>query len=201
MAFEDFTLPQLLQRFQLTYGEASLFGAVPEQAPGEWLTQTLKETVPLGLALSNEKARSEMIIAPILVEVRRLLDHRVGLFSGVEFDVDASQGLTGVCDFILSHSSEQLFLTAPAVTIVEAKQENIRGGIGQCAAEMVAAQIYNERAQRPVAAVYGAVTTGDNWRFMRLVGAALTLDSDEYLLPQLAKILGILRATADPPRG
>jgi hypothetical protein len=193
MSFKDFTLPELVRRFQLRFSERSLFGDVPEHPPSEWLTMTLKETAPLGLALSNEKARSEMIIAPVLVEVRRSLDHRVGLFSGVELDVDAAQGLTGVCDFILSRAPEQVFLTAPLVAVVEAKQENIKGGVGQCAAEMVASRVYNEQAGQGVAVVYGAVTTGDNWRFLALAGDSLALDSDEYLLPQVGKILGIFR--------
>lgn len=194
MSFKDFTLPELLKRFQLTYGERSLFGDVPEHPPSDWLTMTLKETVPLGLALANEKARSELIITPVLVEVRRSLDHKVGLFSGVELDVDPAQGLTGVCDFLLSRAPEQLFLTAPVLAVVEAKQENIKGGIAQCAAEMVAARLYNEQANRAVDAVHGAVTTGDNWRFLKLSGSALTLDADQYILPQIAKILGIFRA-------
>lgn len=193
MSFKDFTVPELIRRFQLVVHERSLFASVSEHPPSEWLTAALKETAPIGLTLGNEKARSEMIIAPILVEVRRSLDHRVGLFSGVEFDVDASQGLTGVCDFLLSASPEMLFLTPPVVAIVEAKQENIRGGIGQCAAEMVAAQIYNKQAGKTPTAIYGAVTTGDNWRFLSLAGTELTFDTDEYLLPNLGKILGIFR--------
>jgi len=199
MSFKDFSLPVLLRTFKLTYSEASLFAAVPEHTPSDWLSLTLAETVPLGLALSNEKARSEMIIAPVLVEVRRSLNHQVGLFSGVEFDVDAGQGLTGVCDFILSRAPEQIFLSAPVVSVVEAKQENIKGGVGQCAAEMVAARIFNERAGHAVDAVYGAVTTGDNWRFLKLTEAHLTVDADEYMLHQIGKILGIFRATVTGP--
>lgn len=193
MAFKDFTLPSLLKTFSLTYAERALFADVPEHAPSEWLTTTLRETVPLGLALANEKARSELIIAPVLVEVRRSLDHRVALFSGVELDVDAAQGLNGVCDFLLSRAPEQLFLTAPVLAVVEAKQENIKGGVAQCAAEMYAAQRYNAQMGRAVPTIYGAITTGDNWRFLELQGAALTLDTEQYLLPQVAKILGVLR--------
>ena len=77
MTFEDFTVPELIRRFQLAVHERSLFANVAEHAPSEWLTAALKETAPIGLTLGNEKARSEMIIAPILVEVRRSLDHRV----------------------------------------------------------------------------------------------------------------------------
>ncbi len=104
-----------------------------------------------------------------------------------------------MCDFILSRAPEQIFLSAPVVSVVEAKQENIKGGVGQCAAEMVAARIFNERAGHAVDAVYGAVTTGDNWRFLKLTEAHLTVDADEYMLHQIGKILGIFRATVTGP--
>jgi hypothetical protein len=183
-----------LKTFSLTVTERHLFADVPEHTPSDRLTTTLKETVPLGLALSNERARSELIITPMLVEVRRSLNHRVGLFSGIELDVDASRGLNGICDFLLSRGPEQMLLKAPVLAVVDAKQENIRGGVAQCAAEMYAAQRYNSDMGQPVAAVYGAITTGDNWRFLELRGNAITLDADEYLLHQTAKILGILRS-------
>ena len=59
------------------------------------LRQTLQENVPLALDISTEKAHSEFIIAPVLLEVRRQLDHRISLFSGVEFNVNPEQGLRG----------------------------------------------------------------------------------------------------------
>jgi hypothetical protein len=59
----------------------------------------LRENVALALNIHTEKARSEMIIAPMLIEVRKILNRQISLFSGVEFNVDASLGLTGVCDY------------------------------------------------------------------------------------------------------
>ncbi len=199
MSFKDFTLDEVIDRFQLEVVERSLFPSTPDLAPSAWLTETLAETVPLALSLGNEKARSELIIAPILVEVRRSLEHRVSLFSGVSLDVDASVGLNGVCDWLLSRSPEQLRLRAPVVAIVEAKQENIRAGLGQCVAEMIAALRFNERAKSPITRVNGAVTTGDSWRFVALSGTALELDTDQYLFTQIAKILGIFRAILTSP--
>jgi hypothetical protein len=99
----------------------------------------------VALAFSTEKARSEFLIAPILMEARRLRHGAVSLFSGAELNVDASRGLNGFCDFVLSGSATQTELDAPLITIVEAKNENIRAGVPQCAAEMFAAQLFNER--------------------------------------------------------
>ncbi len=113
----------------------------------------------------------------MLVEVRRALLHRVSLYSGVELVVDASRGLWGVCDFLFSRSPEQVLLRAPVLAVVEAKQEDIKGALGQCAAEMLAARLFNERGEQPVGAVFGAVTTGDVWQFLRLSGDALVVDA------------------------
>ena len=72
------------------------------------LRSVLDEYVPLAIVDRTEKARSELIIAPILVEVRRLTGRRISLFSGIEFNVGAEAGLIGYCDFILSRSPLQL---------------------------------------------------------------------------------------------
>ena len=111
--------------------------------------------------------------------------------------IDDSRGLTGTCDFVLSRSPEQILMRAPVVAVVEAKQENIKGGLGQCAAEMLASRIFNEREGHPVPAVYGAVTTGDVWRFLSLSEETLTIDTDTYLIAQIDKILGILCAMVE----
>ncbi|MFO0762356.1 MAG: hypothetical protein U0359_38305 [Byssovorax sp.] len=201
MSFKDFSLADAVHKLGLTLAERTLFAAVKEQAPSAWLTETLKETVPLALSLGNEKARSEMIIAPVLIEVRRSLGHRVSLYSGVELSVDVARGLSGVCDFLFSRSPEQVLLRAPVVAVVEAKQEDIRGALGQCAAEMLAARLFNEREGQAIEAVYGAVTTGDVWRFLCLRGDALVVDTETYFLHQVAKILGIFRAALEPGGG
>lgn len=199
VSYKDFTLQDVVDRFGLTLRERSLFSEVVDATPSEWLLETLREMAPLALTLGNEKARSELIITPILIEVRRAKKHRVGFFTGVEFNVDASLGLNGVCDWLLSRSPEQFLLRGPVIAVVEAKQENIRAGLGQCAAEMVAAWRYNERTKTPIDAVYGVVTTGDNWRFLMLSGATLHIDTEEYLLTQVPRVLGVFDAILREP--
>lgn len=112
----------------------------------------------------------------------------------MEFSVDPNSGLAGVCDFLLSRSPEQLVVTAPVVAVVEAKNESIRDGMGQCIAEMVAAQVFNGREDNAIGAVYGAVTTGTSWRFLSLSERVLVIDLNEYLILQPERILGILLA-------
>lgn len=193
MSYSDFTLAKVKKFFNLTTSEdIDIFAAVPELEASPHLTETLQYNVPLAIGSNTEKARSEMIIAPILIEVRKQLKSQFNLFSGVDFNVDAEKGLTGFCDFIISSGSERLFVSAPVLTLVEAKREDIMSGLGQCVAEMVAAQIFNEREGNDIPVVSGAVTSGTNWKFLRLEGQVIEIDLSEYYLSNVNKILGIL---------
>lgn len=194
MAYSDFDLKKVRQAFGLQIDEQSnLFAEIKPRQASPILSQTLSETVQLALAINTEKARSEMIIVPVLLEVRRQSQYEIGLFSGTEFNLDETRGLMGYCDYILSRSKEQLTITAPVVMIVEAKNENIKGGLGQCIAEMVAAQIFNEREGNRIEVIYGAVTTGEIWKFLKLTGSVVSIDlSDYYIARDTDKILGIL---------
>jgi len=198
MAYSDFDLRTARERFGLILHEdMDLFAPIHAVEVRERLREVLEEWGPAALAMNTEKARSEMIIAPILMEIVRLTGHRVSLFSGITFDVDRSRGLSGVCDFLLAKSPERFFLTHPVVAVVEAKKEDIPGGLGQCVAAMVAAQAFNEREGGSATPVHGTVTTGSNWRFLKLEGNVVFIDRPEYYLHQVGKILGILLSIAD----
>jgi hypothetical protein len=193
MAYADFTLSALAKQFDLKIDETSdLVSHVPEATLDEAFLTRLAEDAALALAVSTEKARSEFIIAPILSEMRRMAQCRIGLFSGVEFSVDPAAGLAGVCDFIVTRSPEQLFITAPVLMLVEAKNEDMKRGYAQCVAEMIAAQRFNEREGHASEVIHGAVTTGNVWRFLRLTGTRVNIDRREYYLERVAHIVGIL---------
>jgi hypothetical protein len=201
MAYSDFTLPEVKRKFGLAIDEDSeLFPEIPETVVSRWLQETLRETFSLALAIHTEKARSELLIAPILVELRKLTNQQVSFFSGVEFSVDPAVGLNGVCDYLISQSPEQLFITAPVLIIVEAKNENIKGGFAQCIATMIAAQRFNQREQNPINAVYGAVTTGTNWRFLRLEANYVQIGRREYHINQVEQVLGVLFSITSHPQ-
>ncbi|WP_353771944.1 hypothetical protein [Okeania sp. SIO2G5] len=179
--------------FELTLEEnQDLFAQIKPVKPSEILTTILREYIPLATAINTEKARSELLISQILADVRRQLNYRISLFSGTEFNVEAELGLQGYCDFLLSFSSEQYFITAPVIIIVEAKNENIIRGLGQCVASMVGAQLFNQRADNPVKVIYGAVTTGTNWKFLTLEEKIVCIDAVEYYVKEVDKILGII---------
>jgi hypothetical protein len=193
MAFADFRFPQVQLDLGLTVQEVDLFSAVPAIALRDEFAATINDGTTVALAINTEKAKSEFIIAPILLELRRVLDGALGLFSGIELDVDSSRGLNGICDFILTKSTQLFTLGAPLITIVEAKNDNLRSGLGQAIAAMFAAELYNQKASMPVSGVYGVVTTGSAWKFLRLGGTTVMLDLKEYYIDNLGKILGILQ--------
>ena len=193
MADSDFKLSEIIQKFELTLNEVSgLFADVPEEEPSNLLTTILKENVDLAVSINTKKARSEMIISPILLEVRRKLNNEISLFSGVDFNVDNQQGLNGFCDFLISLSKEQLFIRAPIITLVESKNENLKLGLAQCIAEMLAAQLFNQQKQNAIKIVYGAVTIGTIWQFLKLEDKTISIDLTEYYIKDVKKILGIL---------
>jgi hypothetical protein len=194
MPYSDFTLKQIKQTFGIRIEERKkLFEDIATQPASDSLITILEETIPLALAIDTEKARSELMITPVLLEVRRRSSQPISLFSGTEFTVDQSIGLNGYCDYILSRSPEQLTLNAPIFMIAEAKNENIKAGLGQCLAEMLAAQQFNQTEGNEIALIHGAVTTGEIWKFMKLEGTIVAIDLLDYYLPRdLDKILGIL---------
>lgn len=193
MAYSDFTLPRVHREFDLEIAEEQdLFGDIPAVEVGPPLSELLVEQAPLAAGLSTEKARSELIVAPVLMELRRRMGGRLGFFSGVEFDVDESRGLKGYCDYLLTQTPSIFIVLAPVLAVVEAKNENMKAGLGQCVAEMVASRIFNEREGGGPSVIYGAVTMGTHWRFLRLEGNAVTLDRREYAIAEIGAILAIL---------
>ncbi|MBD2024207.1 hypothetical protein [Leptolyngbya sp. FACHB-711] len=202
MPYSNFTLSKVKSDFRITTIETeTLFPQIEPVQPGELLRLNLKENLSLATAINTEKARSELIIMPVLTEVRRVLKGQVSLFSGVEFNVDLERGLNGTCDFILARSPEQFFVTQPVVTIVEAKRENIPSGLGQCIASMIAAKQFNEQEGEPIPIIYGVVTTGTEWKFLKLIGQTAYIDSSSYFISEVDQILGILVATVEPEPG
>lgn len=198
MSYSQFSIDTVETTLGITIVETvGIFADTPPVEYSDFLAQTLKKYVPLALAIGTEKARSELILTPILVELKELLQNQISLFSGREFNVSPEKGLTGFCDFLISKSSEQIIIKAPVIALVEAKNDNIQSGLGQCIAEMIAAQLFNQQKENEIKTIYGSVTTGTNWKFMRLSGQIIEIDLNEYFINDVNKILGILRSFID----
>ncbi|GBF81477.1 hypothetical protein [Aphanothece sacrum] len=101
--------------------------------------------------------------------------------------------MNGFCDFLISRSPEQLLIKTPVVALVEAKNDNIQNGLPQCMAEMIAAHIFNERKNNHIFQIYGVVTTGTNWKFLRLIDKIIEVDLNDYFIDNISQIVGILK--------
>ncbi|NER06714.1 MAG: hypothetical protein F6K17_31120 [Okeania sp. SIO3C4] len=198
MAYSDFkTINQVQATFDLSINMVNLFPNIELVEPSEYLKMTLKRNLKVAFDNNTEKARSELIIAPLLIEIREIFDGKISFFSGRDFNVDLSSGLNGFCDYILSASEFTLEIEAPVITIVEAKNESTNVGLGQCIAEMVAAQRFNQARNRTTESIYGAVTTGRIWRFLKLSSQNVAIDNEELVIENaedinVSKILAIL---------
>ena len=198
MAYSNFTLDTALEAFELKeVGAAGIFADSEPVAPSELLTAVLARNIPLAFAVGTEKVKSELIVANVLVELREQLEHRISFFSGIDFNVDPEDGLTGVCDFVVSLSPGQFSLKAPIIILVEAKRDDLTAGLGQCVAEMVAAQRFNAEAGNGIACIYGTITSGIDWLFLKLEGQQLYIDMAAYQIAQCDKVLGILSSMVE----
>ncbi len=167
---------------------------LPPAEPQPSMLDLLNQSVVSARIGRTEKARAERVVSPILVEARRLAGDRVQLFSGEEFDVDKDLGLSGFCDFLFSKSNNEWIIDAPVAMFVGQPKEGILDDSwGQCVAQMVAAQKYNRDRNENIPVIYGCVTSGRLWQFLRLEGNILTIDANHYDLMPVQKILGILK--------
>lgn len=192
MSYRDFSLADVEAKLGLVVSEAPLFGDVAVAAVRPEFQETLVEGKILAQGIDSEKARSEFLIAPVLLELRRTLRHRPAVFSGIEFNVDAANGLNGYCDFLVTRSPRQHILTAPVIAVAEGKNDKVTTGLGQCVAGMRAAWLFNAARGESVTQVYGVSTTGTQWKFLRLRDSDLTIDTGDYFIDDPGRILGIL---------
>jgi hypothetical protein len=194
MAYSDITLTQLKDQFGISNFQKHLFEKMPPLEISEWLQKCLE--IAAELPVRSEKAKSEWIVAPILTELRNRNDKFFTIYSGENLVGDASQGLNGECDFILSKESGSFDINCPIIQVVEAKKNDVEVGIAQCAAQMLGAKIFNQKKGEPTEYVYGCVTTGTEWLFLKL-NDVLTIDKRKYFLNELGEILAVFQHILD----
>ena len=190
MSYSEYNLASFRHTFDLKIRDQLLFDPIGTLEPSPWLAESLANGQDL--AVTSEKARGEFIVAPVLMACRALLGHDLRIFSGAQLDVDPGRGLNGECDFILARSESSLVFQAPLMILLEAKKNDIEAGLGQCAAQMFGARLYNEREGKAVPSVYGCVTTGETWQFLKLIGNELLIHPGRLPIQELDKVLGFL---------
>lgn len=101
--------------------------------------------------LSNETARRETLVSPILLEIV----HYCHCQLRIEYPLRVNDWLKGTLDYLLRSQNSLL--------IIEAKNDDLTRGFTQLAVELIAlAEIETQNI------LYGAVTMGDIWRFGKL---------------------------------
>jgi hypothetical protein len=194
MAYNAFTLELAKNQFSLTIINERFCDSLSIAEPQLEFTIVFNDLLKLAEGARTEKAKSELLVTPILAQATKLSGGTVKLFSGEEFNVDPEKGLNGFCDFLFSRSANPYTIDAPVFMLVEAKRGEIEFGLGQCVAEMIAAQLYNQTQGQIIPIIYGCVTSGRLWQFLKLEGDNVTIDPDNYPLMPIHKVLGILKS-------
>ncbi|NJO17410.1 MAG: hypothetical protein HC877_17205 [Thioploca sp.] len=193
MSYSNFTLAQVKKDFGLEEQRENLFPHLESIPLSDWFKEVLDIGLELALSSSSEKARSEFIVVPILVELEKLHRKSFAIYSGERLDIDESKGLTGECDFILAKGPLKHTIQSPIVALVEAKKNDITAGLGQCVAQLIGAQIFNEQEGNEIKTIFGCVTTGEDWQFLKLEQNVITIDAKRYYIDSVEKILGIFQ--------
>ncbi|TAE13895.1 MAG: hypothetical protein EAZ95_10505 [Bacteroidetes bacterium] len=177
MAYKDFKLEDIQTMLGISnFKHAFVPKGLPTFSPTAHLLQELSEASKE--ALYTEKAKLELIITPIIKELKRQNPDKFSFFSGYEFNVDSKLSLKGYCDFLLSTVANTFTIQAPVFClVVKGKKDSIYDGFGQCASEMYATQLFNERQQRPQKRIFGCVTNAFTWAFLVLEGKNLYIDT------------------------
>jgi hypothetical protein len=191
MAYNKFSIKTVGERLGLAINlRGHIFENIRAIKPRPIILELLE---PMdGYPLVSEIARREWYIATVFRELLYLLDQKITIWSAERFDVDPALGLVGEADYLMTYGNPTIPMRPPVIAVAEAKPDNLRSGMGQCIAEMYAAKIYNERAGITDKIIYGIVTTGLVWGFLRLTGQSVEIDTKEYTLQELDYILGII---------
>jgi hypothetical protein len=195
VAYSGFKLKELKQQFQLEEKGIRLFTQINLVEPSDWLKQTLK--LGLKMPLLSEKARSERIVSPILFECWEQNQETFGIYSGINLEADIENGLNGECDFIIAARADTYTVESPIFMLIEAKDNDIKLGIPQCVAQMLGARLYNQKDGKEIPVIYGCVTTGDDWQFLKLQDNTIYIDIERYYLDNVPQLLGILQGIVD----
>ncbi len=195
-SYSDFSLSDLSEFFAIENQRADLNLIVNAKKvlPSAWLEESLRKN--LKMLLNSEKAKSEWLIAPVLTELQERNINKFNIFSGNNFDVLPEKFLKGRCDYLLN-KGKSVNITAPVIGIFEAKDDSLEKWYGQCGAEMVAAQLFNQQHNEPYPIIYGAVTNGYEWIFLRLEENRLLIDNRRYYLQDLSQLLTALQTVVD----
>ncbi len=196
MSYSQFNYKKVRTELGISNKTALFFEQTFRIEPSAWLWQTI-EYAQDTIALFSEKSRSEAIVYPILVELRHLNLKKLSVYSGGILNADDKRGLNGECDFILSGGEQDFYIDSPLFCVIEAEDNDIENNVPQCIAQMEGARIYNENEGKSVPIMYGSVTTGTEWQFLKLEGKICYIDTQRFYINELPLLLGRLQQIVD----
>ena len=188
LAYSQVTFRDLQERFGIQPDNRAFLPQVDPLPLPAWLKHYFSINPLVAAVTKSEKAISELVIAPLLSAVKEQQNGRIGFFSGEPL---SGIELGGICDFIITTNPNAFFADPPIMVLVEAKRQDLLGGIPQCMAEMLVARQVNEKAGLNLPAIYGCVTTGTEWQFLRLLGDQAIADPRILYYPDLELVLGV----------
>ncbi len=195
MAYTDFTLEIIEENFGVKNRRVILFPIVTPITISAFLQDALDTAAEL--PIRSEKAKSEGIVFPVLVELRKRNNKYFTIYSGDSLNVDDVKGLRGECDFIIAKDVQSFSVNYPILQVVEAKKHDIELGIGQCAAQLIGAKIFNEKRGIDLPMIYGCVTNKSEWKFLKLENNTIFVDSRTYSYAEMNEILGVFQYIID----
>lgn len=193
--YSSFSLSGVKKQFGLKSVRGIIFDNLEPIQPSEWLLDSLARASEM--AIVSEKSRSEWIVSPIMVEVKYRNKDRMNILSGENMNVAKDQSLTGECDFIFVKDPYTISVESLIFCLVEAEKHDIIGGLGQCTAQMVGARMINEQDGVNYPVIYGCVTTGSDWQFLKLENQLITVEKNLKYINELPYLLGTFQRIID----
>jgi hypothetical protein len=183
-AFSQVTETDLENEFGISIVGGRFLPKVEPWIIPDWLEHTLAHRRESFATMRSEKSISEALISPILMAVEERYIDKITIFSGEPL---ITEELSGICDFLITKVPVAIAPKENYFILVEAKRQDLFSGIPQCVAEMYAAQILNGNSDT----VYGCVSIGVQWIFIKLEGKIATTDPTIFTITEVDKILGV----------
>ena len=196
MAYRDFSMDDLGKKFGIQEVGVRLFDikTVIRLEPSEKLKSDIGEADEINL--STEKAVSERLVAPVLVEIKKRNDF-IQIFSGEIITADKAQGLNGEIDFIYAKKPITSKPNTPLLCVTEAKLGFPSKAFPQACAQMLGLRLFNANKGHEIPIIHGIVTDGRIWRILKLEDLTLYVDLTEYSISDLPLLLGVLQKIMD----
>ena len=183
-SFSQVTQTELEKEFGINVVGGRFLPQIEHWSVPSWLAHTLAYRRKSFATMRSEKAISESLIAPVLMAVEEKYRDKITIFSGEPL---ITEELSGICDFLITKVPIAISPKSGYFVLVESKKQDLFSGIPQCVAEMYAAQILNGNDDT----VYGCVSIGIEWLFIKLEGKVATIDPTIFTITEVDKILSV----------